>query len=70
MPFARKTDCDDVACFDRKNPGGVTVFNMEFRGEPGRRFSRTCPSFYDWFRAAINDFLEFEPGEDPSWGTK
>jgi hypothetical protein len=64
VPFARKLDCDDVACFDRKNPHGVTVFNMEFRGDSGRRFSRNYSSFSDWFRAAINDFVDFEPGED------
>ena len=62
VPLAHKTDSDEVACFDKANPRGITIFNLEFRGRSGR--VRTYSSFYDWFRSAVNDFLEFEPSED------
>jgi hypothetical protein len=62
IPLARKMDCDYVACFDKSNIDGISIFDLEFRGKGGRR--RTFPSFYEWFRSAMNDFLEFEPSED------
>ncbi len=59
VPFAQRTDCDDVACFDRLLPGGVLVLH-DF-AQSGWEKPRTYGSFKDWVRAAIEDMLSFEP---------
>ena len=58
MPFARRNDCDGIACFERDAPGSIVVFE-DFQGmsfPENRRFS----SFEDWVRSAIEDMLTFE----------
>jgi hypothetical protein len=59
VPFARRVDRDDVACFDvDAAPGRISV--IEDFGEPGFEQFETYDQFADWFRAAIDDLIEFE----------
>ncbi|WP_449478391.1 hypothetical protein [Streptomyces abikoensis] len=57
MPFARREDNDDVACWDLAS-GTVRVIH-DFT-TPGREDRQEFATFYDWLRAAVEDFIEFE----------
>ncbi|MCC3769520.1 hypothetical protein [Streptomyces sp. UNOC14_S4] len=56
VPFARREDNDDVACWDLDS-GTVRVIH-DFT-TPGRENRREFVTFYDWLRAAVEDFIEF-----------
>ncbi|MFF4530351.1 hypothetical protein ACFY1P_13840 [Streptomyces sp. NPDC001407] len=57
MPFARREDNDDVACWDLDSG---TVREIHDFTTPGRENRREFATFYDWLRAALEDFIEFE----------
>ena len=59
VPFARRIDCDDVACWERD--AGETIFVVHDFASPGYETRKTFPDFWTWFRAAIEDMIEFEP---------
>ena len=59
MPFARRTDNDDVACWER-DMGQKIVIVHDF-ATPGWESRGTHPDFWSWFRQAIDDMIEFEP---------
>lgn len=59
VPFARRLDCDDLACFERSSPGTVVVIH-DFASS-GWENRKNFSSFEDWFRSAIDDMLTFEP---------
>jgi hypothetical protein len=57
LPFARRTDGDEIARFLESELGSGVVFedfNQPFR------INKRFPSFEDWVRAAIEDMLTFE----------
>ena len=57
FPFARRGDNDDIACLDPSQPGAVTVVHdFASAGSEARTIHET---FWDWFRAAIEDMIEF-----------
>lgn len=58
VPFARRQDNDDVACFDPDLPGQIVVVH-DFSSDGSERVS-IHPSFWDWFRRAIEDMISFE----------
>lgn len=58
IPFARRKDNDDVACIDPARDGRVVIVH-DFASE-GFELRREFPSFWDWFRAAIDDMIDFE----------
>lgn len=57
LPFAVRTDCDDVACFDLSTSGEVIIIHdYSYAGwERRERFD----SFWDWFHRAVDDLIEF-----------
>jgi len=59
VPFARDCSSDDVACWGKGDLSKVViVHDYEARGfEQGVVFD----TFWDWFRSAIEYFIEFEP---------
>ncbi|WP_202870559.1 hypothetical protein [Kribbella sp. VKM Ac-2571] len=57
MPFARRQDNDEVACW-RVGSGAVLIIH-DF-DDSGRELRETLPSFYTWLRRAIEDLIEFE----------
>jgi len=59
FPFALRTDCDDVACWENGNPDRVVIIH-DF-ADPGWEQRPSFDSFWDWFRSAIEDFIAFEP---------
>jgi hypothetical protein len=58
-PFARRQDNDDVACWEKNQPAAVVVIH-DFTS-PGHEQRRSFSSFWDWFRFAIEEMIEFEP---------
>ncbi|MFH8785178.1 barstar family protein [Streptomyces roseoverticillatus] len=62
LPFARREDNDDVACWDLDS-GAVRVVH-DF-ATPGRENRQEFATFYDWLRAALEDFIEFAGADSP-----
>jgi len=59
VPFARRLDRDDVACFEKGSPESVAIIH-DFSSAGWER-RQVYPSFKAWFRAAVEDMLDFEP---------
>jgi hypothetical protein len=58
IPFALRLDCDDVACWERTSIPKVVIIH-DF-GSVGWESRTTYGTFWEWFRAAISDFIDFE----------
>jgi len=57
VPFARRQDNDDVACWDVSS-GRVSVVH-DF-ADAGFEQRAEYPDFYAWLRRAIEDLIEFD----------
>ena len=58
VPFAQRCDNDDVACFEEGIPGKVIIIHdYASQGWEGRQ---SFDSFWDWFKQAIDDMIEYE----------
>lgn len=57
VPFARRQDNDDVACWDL--PSGSVVVIHDF-ASPGSEARIEFRDFYAWLRQAVEDLIEFE----------
>lgn len=62
IPFAKREDNDDVACFDQESPGTVVVLH-DFASDAWDH-RRVFNDFYAWLRGAIDDMIEFDRLED------
>jgi len=58
VPFARRQDNDDLACFDPARPQRIFIIH-DFAPEGAQEY-REFPSFWDWFRSAVEDMMEFD----------
>lgn len=58
VPFAYRQDNDDVACLDPANPGDIVIVH-DFASE-GTELRQRFGTFWDWFRAAVEDMVLFE----------
>lgn len=58
VPFARRQDNDDVACWQVGASGEVFVIH-DF-ASPGWEQRGQFAGFYDWVRRAVEDFIEFD----------
>ncbi len=56
VPFAKRCDCDDVACFEVDKPGTIQIIH-DF-AEPGWEQRDTFSDFWSWFVSAVNLFIE------------
>ena len=56
VPFAKRSDCDDVACFEVDKPGTVQIIH-DF-ADPGWEQREEYPDFWSWFSAAVNLLVE------------
>ena len=55
VPFAVRVDNDDVACFEAGR--GDAVFLIHDYASPGWELRAEFPTFFDWFRQAVEDFI-------------
>jgi hypothetical protein len=58
VPFARRQDNDDVACWDLAEGGIVIIHDF---ASPGYELRARLPNFSAWLRMAIDDLIEFSP---------
>ena len=58
VPFARREDNDDVACWDKDKPGAVMIIH-DFSGL-GYENKVELHSFWDWLRSALEATIEYE----------
>lgn len=56
VPFAKRCDNDDVACFEIGKPGKVEVIH-DF-AEPGWEQRREYDDFWGWFEDAVRQLVE------------
>jgi hypothetical protein len=56
--FAARQDNDDIACWRSDNPKKVFILH-DFSSESNASRAEFS-SFWEWFRSAINDMIEFE----------
>lgn len=56
IPFARRDDCDDIACFEVEKGNHVQIIH-DFASE-GYEQRKEYECFWDWFRDAINEMIE------------
>ena len=59
VPFARRQDNDDLACFDPSMPGRVVIIH-DFASET-TEVRQQFAGFWEWLRAAVEDMIAFEP---------
>ncbi|WP_406079284.1 hypothetical protein [Micromonospora sp. NBC_00858] len=58
VPFARRIDNDDVACWDADRGGRVVIVH-DF-ASPGWEHHADVGGFYDWLRQAVEDLIEYD----------
>lgn len=59
VPFALRTDRDDVACWDLERGVGQVSVVGDFE-VPGFEQGETYPTFYGWFKSAVDDLIEWD----------
>lgn len=62
IPFAKRSDNDDVACFEIGKPGKVEIIH-DF-ADPGWEQRSEHPNFWDWFKNAIDELVEQSKEEE------
>ena len=55
FPFAKREDCDDLACWEEAN--GIVVIH-DF-ASPGFEGGQESYSFWDWFRKVVEEMIEY-----------
>ena len=58
IPFARRGDNDDVACFELNN-GDIVQIVHDF-ASAGYEQRQTYKNFWEWFKSAIDEMIEYE----------
>jgi hypothetical protein len=58
VPFAYRQDNDDVACIEPTNPEEIVLIH-DYASE-GSELRKRYDTFWDWFRAAVEDMALFE----------
>lgn len=62
IPFAKRDDCDDIACFEIGQGEKVQIihdYSME-----GYEQKRTYNDFWEWLKDAINEMIEYNREEE------
>ena len=57
VPFARREDNDDVACFEKNTPNRVVLIH-DF-ASPGYEHVKVYSNFWQWFREAVEEMISF-----------
>jgi len=59
VPFARRDDNDDLACWEKGR--GESVLVIHDFASAGHEDRARFGDFWSWFRSAIEDMIAFEP---------
>ena len=57
IPFAKRSDCDDTACFEIGKGGTVQLIH-DF-ASPGWEQRQEFPDCWAWLAQAVNDMIEY-----------
>ncbi|UZO80659.1 hypothetical protein NBT05_17240 [Aquimarina sp. ERC-38] len=61
IPFARRIDCDDVACWDLSKTESIEkIYIIHDFASEGWEQQEEFENFDDWFKEALNDMFSFE----------
>jgi hypothetical protein len=60
VPFARRQDNDDVACWEVDPAGRAAVVVVHDFASPGWEDRGSHPDFYSWLRQAVDDLIAFD----------
>ncbi len=65
VPFARRVDCDDIACFVADDSGNsqAPVLIIHDFASPGYEVDASFQRFWDWFREAVNEMIAWSESE-------
>lgn len=58
IPFARRNDNDDVACWEKSDPNKVIIIH-DFASE-GWEQRQVYNDFWSWFRSVIEEMIAFD----------
>lgn len=58
IPFAVKSDCDDIACWDLDSEDKNVIILHDYSSVAWER-REVFNTFWDWFRRASEDMIEF-----------
>ncbi len=61
FPFAYRQDCDELACWDLNDSLKIKVIEDYSRANPAEDV--VYNNFWDWFRTAIEDMIEFSKND-------
>ena len=61
LPFAKREDNDDVACFELESPGKVVIVH-DFASDGWER-REVLDNFYAWIRRAVEDMIAFDAAD-------
>ena len=64
IPFSRRDDCDDIACFEVGKKDKVEIIH-DF-SDSGWEQRREYECFWDWFRDAIEELISWGQEENSS----
>lgn len=64
IPFARREDNDDIACFEIG--GGSKVFIIHDYASEGWEHRKEFSDFWDWFECVVKDLIAYEREEEKS----
>ncbi|SRR5690606_11950493 len=59
LPFAVRTDCDDVACWNLSENNQKVIIIHDFASE-GWEQQREFRDFDEWFTSALNEMFSFD----------
>ena len=62
IPFAKRSDCDDTACFEIGKGGTVQLIH-DF-ASPGWEQRQEFPDCWAWLAQAVNDMIEYNREDD------
>lgn len=57
IPFARRGDCDDIACFEVGKGEEVQIIHDFATSGWEQRGGRTYKNFFEWMQAAVDEFV-------------
>jgi hypothetical protein len=60
IPFAIRTDCDDVACWDMSKENIEMIYVIHDFASEGWEQQEEYKNFKEWFNSAIEDMFTFE----------
>lgn len=59
LSFARRQDCDDIACLSISNEGNIEVVLAQCWVGSSYEVIETYPTFWEWLKSIITDIQEW-----------